>query len=265
MALFTDQFVSDVSDLVAYEANLPDVSAAEGIDLATKLRLAHVEIGAQLEAAAQGPGNIYFAHGSGWQSTGAETNPSRFTLNQVVVTPPLKLLHTFQTLAIVFRDAYNRKLNDKYLPKWKEYKELAQWARDLLFQTGIGVASEPVPRPKPAVLDWVTSTLGGAALFARITWIGGQNKEGSGSAEQAINVPANNALRVTPPETPEGIAGWNVYIGASSGAITRQNSAPLTPGAAWIQPETGLIAGEPLGDGQPPDLFKTVPRFLQRG
>ena len=58
----------------------------------------------------------------------AETNPSRFELSQVVVTPPLKLFHTFQTLGIVYRDAYNRKLNHKYLPKWREYKELARWA-----------------------------------------------------------------------------------------------------------------------------------------
>ena len=50
MSLFTDGFVSEVSDLVAYEADLPDVAAAEGIDLATKLRLAQTEVGAQLEA-----------------------------------------------------------------------------------------------------------------------------------------------------------------------------------------------------------------------
>ncbi len=265
MALFTDQFVSDVADLVAYEANLPDVSAAEGIDLGTKLRLAHTEIGAQLEAASRGPGNVYLANGSGWQSTGGEGNPARFALSQVVVTPPLKLLHTFQTLAIVYRDAYNRKLNDKYLPKWKEYKELANWARDLLFQTGIGLSARPIPRPDAAVIDWTPSTLGAGARFVRMTWIGTDGTEGVGSVEQAAQVPAENALRVTPPVSPEGVTGWNVYVGGSSGDISKQNGPALAVDSAWVEPESGLVAGEPPGEGQAPDLFKTVPRFLQRG
>ena len=42
-----------------------------------------------MEAASRSPGNIYFANGVGWQSSGAESNPSRFELSQVVVTPPL--------------------------------------------------------------------------------------------------------------------------------------------------------------------------------
>ena len=133
MALCTDQNVSDISDLIAYEANLPEIAGAEGIDLATKVKLAQTEVGAELEAATQRPGNVYFTEGSGWQSSGGETNLSRIDLDNIVVTPPLKLWHTFQTLAIAYRDAYNRKLNDKYLPKWKEYKELARWAADLLF------------------------------------------------------------------------------------------------------------------------------------
>ena len=182
MALFTDQFVSEVSDLTAYESNLPEIAAAEGIDLQAKLQLAHTEVGAQLEAASRSPGNIYFANGAGWQSSGAETNPSRFELSQVVVTPPLKLFHTFQTLGIVYRDAYNRKLNDKYLPKWREYKELARWAWDLLLQTGIGITSGPLPRPANPTLDWVSSSLSATALFVSMTWLGSTGAESAGSA-----------------------------------------------------------------------------------
>ena len=96
MALFTDQSVSEVADLISYEANLPEVSSAEGIDLETKIRLAQTEVSAHLEAASSRPGNVYYARGAGWQSTGAEVNLSRFELHQVVVTPPLKLWHTFQ-------------------------------------------------------------------------------------------------------------------------------------------------------------------------
>lgn len=265
MALFTDALVSQVSDLIAYEANLPEVAAAEGIDLATKLQLAHTEVGAQIEAASQRPGNVYFARGAGWQTTGAEGNLSRFDLSQVVVTPPLKLWHTFQTLAILYRDAYNRKLNDKYLPKWKEYKDLAQWACDLLFQTGIGITSNPIARPEAPALDWVASSAGAQAVFVRMTWVGANDVEGAASAEQAVTVPANQSLRVTVGEAPAGILGWNVYAGASSGEVFRQNAEKLVLGAPWVMPESGLVGGVRVGEGQLPEVFRTVPRFLQRG
>ena len=75
MALFTDQNVSDISDLIAYEANLPEIAGAEGIDLATKVKLAQTEVGAELEAATQRPGNVYFTEGSGWQSSGGRDEP----------------------------------------------------------------------------------------------------------------------------------------------------------------------------------------------
>jgi hypothetical protein len=265
MALFTDGLVSQVSDLIAYEANLPEVAAAEGIDLATKLQLALTEVGAQIEAASQRPGNVYFARGAGWQTSGAEGNLARFDLSQVVVTPPLKLWHTFQTLAILYRDAYNRKLNDKYLPKWKEYKDLAQWANDLLFQTGIGVTGNPITRPEPPVLDWVASSAGAMAVFVRVTWVGANDVEGAASAEQAATVPANYSLRVTAGEAPAGVAGWNVYAGESSGEVYRQNTEALEVGAAWVMPESGLVGGVRVGEGQLPEVFRTVPRFLQRG
>jgi hypothetical protein len=265
MALFTDGLVSQVSDLVAYEANLPEVAAAEGIDLATKLQLAHTEVGTQIEAASQRPGNVYFARGAGWQTTGAEGNFSRFDLSQVVVTPPLKLWHTFQTLAILYRDAYNRKLNDKYLPKWKEYKDLAQWACDLLFQTGIGIASSPVARPEPPGLDWVASSAGAMAVFVRMTWVGGNDVQGAASAEQAVAVPAGQSLRVTPQAAPAGVLGWHVYAGVASGEVFRQNGEVIELGTPWVMPESGLVSGEKVGEGQLPEVFRTVPRFLQRG
>lgn len=265
MALFTDEYVSDISDLLAYESNLSEVSAAEGIDLEAKIRLAQVEVGASLEATSQRPGNVYFSNGGGSQSSGGEANQGRFNLSQVVVTPPLKLLHTFQTLSIVYRDAYNRKLNDRYLPKWREYKELSRWAWDLLTQTGIGISLTPLPRPSEPALDWTAASLDLGPMFVRMTWTDAAARESAGSVEQAIAVPEGNALRVTPPSAAPGATGWNVYAGESSGAVTRQNATPLALGSAWVMPPPGVIAGEPLGTGQQADLFKTAPRFVQRG
>jgi hypothetical protein len=274
MALFTDGSISNVQDLINYESNLVEVAGAEGIDLATKITLAQSELGAELGVAALRPGNIYWI-GPSWNSTGAEINLSRFDPSQVVVTSPLKLWHTFQTLAIVYRDAYNRKLNDKYLPKWNEYKELARWASNLLYQTGIGVAMQPLPKPNQPALDWVIGTLAAMTVYAQMSWTNAAGTaEGAPSDEIAVQVPANQALRVTPPSVPAsplppalpyGIAGWNVYVGGASGAGTRQNTQPLALGQPWVMPATGMTAGAPVGSGQQPDFFRTVPRFAQRG
>lgn len=266
MALFTDGFISEVSDLIAYEADLPDVAAAEGIDLATKLRLAQIEVGAQLEASSRRPGNVFLAKGAGWQSTGSEASLPRFELNQVAVTPPLKLWHTFQSLGLIYRDANSRRLNDKYLPKWREYKELASWAAEMLFQTGVGIVLSPAPRPESPELDWTPSGLSAMALGVRVSWVRADGAEGAGSAVSAISIPDSQALRVRVVEqSPEGVNGWNVYVGTSGAAVTKQNAALLAPGSEWVMPETGLTAGEELSDGQAADLFRTVPRFVQRG
>ena len=268
MALFTDASISDVQDLLAYEANLVEVADAEGIDLQAKLRLAQSEVGAELVAAALRPGNIYWT-APGWNSTGTEVNLSRFELTKVAVTPPLKLWHTFQALAIAYRDAYNRKLNDKYLPKWTEYKELARWASNLLYQSGIGLVLKPILRPGKPVVGSVSGTQAAATFYVRISWVGADGAaEGAASEEVALAVPDNQALRVTPPAAPASpyvVTGWNVYVGAASGEEARQNSQTLPLGQAWVMPPTGLAAGAAVGTGQEPDLYRTVPRFVQRG
>jgi hypothetical protein len=268
MALLTDGSISVVSDLLAYEASLADVADAEGIDLEGKLQLAQGEVGVELAAAALRPGNIYWL-GPSWNSTASEVNLSRFQMNQVVVTSPLKLWHTFQALAITYRDAYNRKLNDKYLPKWNEYKDLARWASNLLYQTGIGLVMQPIPKPNAASIISVGGALGPATVYVQMSWVGADGAtEGAASDEQATVIGAGQTLHVTPPAAPGApysVTGWNVYAGAASGGGARQNSQPLTLGQAWTLPGVALAAGTAVGTGQPPDLFRTVPRFVQRG
>jgi len=258
MALYTDGSICEVQDLIAYEANLVEVADAEAIDLEAKLRLAQSEVGAELGAAALGPGNVY------WTGQTA-AHFQRFDLSQVVVTSPLKLWHTFQTLSISYRDAYNRKLNDKYLPKWTEYKDLSRWAANLLYQTGVGLVLAPVPRPDKPALDAVPGTLAASAYWVRVTWFDAAGAESAPSIEAASETLVNQALRVTPPAAPSGAAKWNVYAGSASGQLARQNALPLDLGVPWIMPATGLAAGAAPGDGQQPDLYKTIPRFLQRG
>ena len=99
----------------------------------------------------------------------------------------------------------------------------------------------------------------------RVSWVGTNGEEGAPSLEAAVATPANTAARVTPPATPTGAASWNVYVGSASGSWSKQNATPLAPGATWVMPATGLAAGTAPGNGQEPDVYRTVPRFVQRG
>lgn len=265
MALFTDGFAADLDDLLGYESDLQAVAAAAGIDLNTKLKLAQTEVGAQLEASSRRPGNVFYGGNAGWQSTGAEVSLPRFDPAQVVVTPPLRLWLIFQTLALVYRDAHTRKANDRYLPKWREYKELAKWASELLFQTGVGLTATPVPRAQQPEIDFAASSLAGLAAFVRMTWTRGEVEESAGSVEKAMRTVAGQALQVTPPTAPAGATGWNVYIGRKKGEALLQNDQPLGLTEVWTMPESGYVVGREIGDGQAADLFRTAPRYLQRG
>ncbi len=264
MALFTDGSVSEMRDLLAYESDLLDLATAEGIDVSSKLLLAQTEVGAQLEASSRRPGNVFFAAGAGWQSTGSDVSLPRFDLSQVVVTPPLKLWHTFRTLALFFSDAQTRKENDKYQPRTRQYDELSKWAGELLFQTGIGLTATPVPRAGEPTLGAAAASLPAMSLYVRITWMRG-DEEGAGSPERASQTTANQALTVTPPAAPAGVTGWRVYLGERRGEALRQADDPLPLDSAWTMPAGGFVQGAEIGSGQAPDLFRTAPRFLQRG
>jgi hypothetical protein len=265
MALFTDGLVSELPDLLGYEADLLDVASALKVELGVKLQLAQTEVGAQLEATSRRPGNVFLAKGAGWQSTGGEASVPRFNLNQVVVTPPLKLWHTFQTLTLFYRDAQARKVDDKYLPKWREYKELAKWASDLLFQTGVGLTMSPVPRAEQPVIGFAAATLPAMSLYVRTTWVGHDGAEGAGSKERAVQTAANQALKLTMASAPASASGWHVYIGQAQGEALRQTDDPLGLGAEWVMPSGGVTEGPELGDGQPAEMYRTAPKFLQRG
>ena len=58
--------------------------------------------------------------------------------------------------------------------------------------------------------------------------------------------------------------GWNVYVGASPGTLSLQNTSPLPLNQTWIQ-SGSVSAGRPAGDGQGPNFLRPLPRVLKRG
>jgi hypothetical protein len=109
MALFTDGAITSIEDLRGHDTQLLNVATVEGIDVTRKLALAQEELWVEVAG-----------------MLGRLNAPP--AIRQVVVTPPLKLWHIFRTLEMVYADAYNSQLNDRYGGRRDEYHEKAKWA-----------------------------------------------------------------------------------------------------------------------------------------
>lgn len=236
MALFTDGTISVIGDLMAYESTVLEVATTEQIDLTVKLGLAEDELGIDLEVFLAGRSNA----------------PG---LGNIVVTEALRKWHTFRALALVYRDAYHRQLNDRYLAKWKEYQRLAQWAWDALMQTGVGTTTDPIPRAAKPQLSYVPGGVGAATYYVRAAWRSVDGEEGSPSDIAVLSVPAGNALVATVVSPPAAAQGWNVYVGFSVPDQTLQNDVPMAVYESWTEPDSGIRQGTPPGIGQAPESF----------
>src|SRR5947209_10460018 len=131
MALFTDGPVSCILDLTARDTQLLNVAVAEGIDVTQKLALAQDELA--LEVATLLTRSSYVD-----QMLSFSAQPD---LGSVVVTPAMKLWHTLRSLELVYADAYNNQLNDRYAGKRDQFRKMADSAYETLVQIGIGIVS----------------------------------------------------------------------------------------------------------------------------
>jgi len=249
MALFTDGPVSSVEDLKDQDTQLFDVASVEGIDVTKKLALAQDEVGVELEGLLCGMTSV-------WATTG----PS---LKSVVITPPLKLWHTFRALELVYRDAYNSQLNDRYAGRRDEYREMAKWGRERLIQTGIGMVADPIPVAMAPGVSESGGTLTAGTYYVGISWASGRGQEGACSLPASIST-SGGAIVVTPGDAPSNAAGWHVYVGTAPDTMVRQNGAVLPLGSTWT-----LVAvassGVAAGRGQALEFVLEAARVIQRG
>ncbi len=254
--LFTDGPISTVDQLADYESEIRQVAAGESINLDSKLRVAQTEMGVELLTTSVQPDDGL---------VGGFVRNS-FTLSQVVVTDALRLWHIFYTLGAVYRDAYNRKLNDKYLPKWNEYRELARGAQNQCMTLGVALVYHPLAAPGLPQLTAVEGgTLPASNYFVQTTWINAKGQESAPSPEAGKSLTLGQLLQVQPAAPPADATGWIVYVSQISGQEQKQFYVPLNPYYAWTMPSTGLVTGTSPGNGQSYDILRTVPRTLQRG
>jgi hypothetical protein len=259
MALFTDGPPSTIEELAALDSQLLNVAHVEGIDVTQKLILAQTEL--SLELFSLLTDNSYYGQWL-WVMT------PRPKLDTVVVTPPLKLWHSYRTLEMVYSDAYNSQLNDRYAGKRDQFHEMAKRAHEKLREMGLGVALAPVPGAAPPTVVTVQpasgSNLPDGTYFVAISWTNAAGEDGAASEPSAVTT-ASSTFLVEGGSPPSPVTGYNVYAGTSPNSLNLQNAAPVPAGESWIQPGVLSTAGQPAGTGQKPNYFRPIPRVIQRG
>lgn len=257
MALFTDAPPSSIDDLAAQDTQLLTVSQVEQIDVTQKLALARDELGLELYTMLNqfGTENRLF-----WQ-------PPRPNLGTVVVTPSLKLWHTFRSLEMVYEDAYNSQLNDRYAGKRDFFHERATWALQKLAAIGIGIAAVPVAKasiPSVTAIPVVGAPLADGTYYVTSAWVN-QNGEEGAAADAASVSTIGGTFAVQQGPAPRNATGWNIYAGTDPNGMALQNGSVLAAGQTWVQPVPLVDGGRGPGSGQAPSYLKVVPPVIQRG
>jgi hypothetical protein len=227
----------------------------ENIDLNLKLTLAQQGLGIEITTLLQRSSTC------DWQFW----LPPCPQLNNIVVTPPLQLWHVFQTLTLVYQDAYFNQLNDRYGGKRVQFQQLAKWAMDKLIQTGVGIVAEPIPQAAPPQLTSIPGGQPAMTYCASASWLNVDNEEGQASNPSSLTVAAGNALVAQPVNQPANATAWNIYVGLSPIAMALQNSSPLALDQVWVQAGPVSTLGQAPGSGQAPDYLRALPRLMQRG
>ncbi len=254
--LLSDGNPNDTIALTVYETEIFGLAATEGINLDQKLSLATQEI-------SQDVLEFLLDHTRmlDWLPSVRRT----MGVSDVVVSAQMTRWHALHTLAIVYRDAFNNQLNDRYQAKWREYQLLAKDRATRTFSFGIGLVSNPVPEAAAPSLGTATGAGQGGTFYVQVTWVGSNGAEGAPSPDTALTVEALNDLVVQGVNPPAVATGFNVYIGTSANVTTLQNPVPISIGETYTVPNAGLIVGAPVGTGQAADTYITGGPMLRRG
>jgi hypothetical protein len=267
--LLTDGSPNNTEDLRVYESAILGLANLEAIDLGVKLDLAAEEIAEDVLDFLLDHAGTNLQVFSPLQIGTPAARRRMIGVSDVVVTRQLKRWHAVHTLQIVYRDAFNNQLNDRYQPKFLEYRELTRNAREHTFHFGVGLALTPIPQaqaPAP-VFSAVAGLIPETMYYARASWVGASGQEGKPSEMTAYDAPAGSLPVVQMTSTP-GVAvatGFNVYLGLTPDALSLQNSTPVPVGQSFTLPGTGLAAGAAPGDGQTPDTYISGGWMLRRG
>lgn len=255
MALFTDGPPCSIEDLTAQDSQLLSVANVEGIDVTQKLGLAHGELGLELYTLLT---RMSYVDQLLWLSPKPQ-------LDTVAVTPALKLWHSYRTLEMVYADAYNSQLNDRYAGKRDQYHESARWAREKLSQNGLGIVQVPMARAVTPVVNVMVGAIPDGTYYVTMAWVNQAGEEGASAEPAVITTTGSTVVVQVGGPVPRNATGWNIYLGGAPDSMVRQNAVPVPAGENWIQPNSLVGSGPRPGHGQKPSYLQPIPRVIQRG
>ena len=263
--LLTDGSPNNTEDLRVYESAILGLANLEAIDLGVKLDLATDEIAEEVLDFLLDHAGTNTQVFSPLQIGTPAARRRMIGVSDVVVTRQLKRWHAVHTLEIVYRDAFNNQLNDRYQPKFLEYRELTRNAREHTFHFGVGLALTPIPQAQTPVISAVAGLLPETTYYARASWVGASGQEGAPSETTAYGAPAGGLPMAQMTSPPAAATGFNVYLGLTPDGLALQNPTPVPVGQSFTLPGTGLAAGAAPGDGQAADTYISGGWMLRRG
>lgn len=253
MALLIDGSLNDNEALRVYESGILDVAHVETIDLEAKLGLAAEEVSDEVL-------DVLLDHMTDPQGAGRRSAG----ISDVVVTPQMKRWHAVHTLEIVYRDAFNNQLNDRYLAKFQEYRELSRNARGHTARFGIGISLNPIRRAEKPALSFIAGLLSATTYYVQVSWLNALGQEGAPSETTSFDSPLGSLLVVQARNPPANATGWNVFVGLSDTTLQQQNNAPLSVGGTFTLSNAGVVAGSAPGSGQSADVYVVGGPMLRR-
>jgi hypothetical protein len=214
--LFTDGTILSIQELREHDNFVLDVASTESIDLSSKLAVAQREIGYEIQSF-------------------LTTRRTSAELSHVVVNQQMRDLLATHVLSIVYRDAYNLHLNDRYLGRWKEFTRASERSLLRLFQNGIGVTTVAVPQAAKPIET--VSPDGGLEAGMYVIHTAWQHISGTiGELSLGVIVDCSGGtISVNPGPAPGNAAGWYVFIAELDSPSARQNQALLPKEAVWTQ------------------------------
>jgi hypothetical protein len=244
MALLTDEGWIKIEDLSEEDSGLLETSQREGIDLATKLRLAVDDIRSELRSFLR--------------------SNSAFAPEQVAVEWELRRWVAYHSISSAYRDAYFHQLNDRYAAKWKLYSEQAKEAREECLSKGVGIIRHPLRRPAAPEVLLLSGSHAPRTYWFSIAWANEQGEYSVPGEARLVKTTGLHGLRIEQGEGAPNDAKWVVYGGPGAQEMTLQTEGALEPGAAWELPERGLVEGQLPYEGQAPGTRVRRRRLLRR-